>query len=90
MRELHAVLARALIRADGARIEDFHLGRLPSPGSAFAGKDGGMSTGLERRMIEASLRTADGSIAAAAREIGWTRQKLYRRAKALGMKINEA
>jgi transcriptional regulator with GAF, ATPase, and Fis domain len=90
VRELHAVLARALLRADGARIEDFHLGRLPAGGSALTGNNGGMSASLERRMIEAALRTGGGSIAAAAREIGWTRQKLYRRVKALGMKISEA
>lgn len=90
VRELHAVLARALLRADGAPIEDFHLGRLPGGGSAFTGKDDGISAGLERRMIEAALRTGGGSISAAAREIGWTRQKLYRRGKVLGMKISEA
>lgn len=90
VRELHAVLARALLRADGERIEDFHLGRLRAGGSAFAGKNGGMPASLERRMIEAALRTGGGSIAGAAREIGWTRQKLYRRVKALGIKLSEA
>jgi DNA-binding NtrC family response regulator len=90
VRELHAVLARALLRANGARIEDFHLGRLASGRSALPEKQDGISTSLERRMIEAALRNADGSIAGAAREIGWTRQKLYRRVKALGLEVSEA
>ena len=90
VRELHAVLARALLRADGAKIEDYHLGQLAGGPTAFAGKQNGMSASLERRMIEAALRNADGSIAGAAREIGWTRQKLYRRVKALGLEISEA
>ena len=91
VRELHAVLAGALLRADGARIEDFHLGRLSGGRSALEGKQQGrLSASLERRMVEAALRNADGSIAGAAREIGWTRQKLYRRVKALGLEVNEA
>jgi len=90
VRELHAVLARAMLRAGGAQIEDFHLGQLTSGPTSLAGKGDGTSDGLERRMIESALFNADGEIAAAAREIGWTRQKLYRRLKTLGLNITEA
>jgi len=90
VRELHAVLARAMLRAGGAQIEDFHLGRLTTAPDGPAGKDDGTSAGLERRMIESALRNADAEIATAAREIGWTRQKLYRRMKALRVNITEA
>jgi len=79
VRELHAVLARALLRSNGAEIRAAHLDlRLP----AIPGADGSADP-LERRMIDEALRDADGSVTAAARRIGWTRQKLYRRMKAL-------
>jgi DNA-binding NtrC family response regulator len=90
VRELHAVLARALLRSEGATIEDHHLQELTRGGRALARKSEGMPPGLERRMIEAALHDADGSISGAARQIGWTRQKLYRRMKVLGLDFSGA
>lgn len=78
VRELHAVVARALLRSGGARVETRHLdpavhrsdapqpGRTPHPAS-------------ERQMIVAALRESSGNLTRAARAIGWSRQKLYRR-----------
>jgi DNA-binding NtrC family response regulator len=37
-------------------------------------------------MIEDALRSCGGTIADAAAQIGWTRQKLYRRMAALGIR----
>jgi DNA-binding NtrC family response regulator len=80
VRELHSVLARALLRAGGGEIRPRHLGPLS------ASTDGNrVDELLERRMIDLALRNAEGSITDAARRIGWTRQKLYRRMKALSL-----
>ncbi len=84
VRELHAVLARALLRSRGAPIEPCHVVELIT-GTATAPRKTPPPAGLERQMVEAALREAGGSIAAAAREIGWSRQKLYRRMEALGI-----
>jgi DNA-binding NtrC family response regulator len=78
VRELHAVLARASLRADGDEIsaDDLGLLDLSPPTSA---------TSMERAMIEEALAGAGGSITKAARKIGWSRQKLYRRISALSI-----
>jgi DNA-binding NtrC family response regulator len=70
-----------MLRAAGATIgvEHLDLGARTSPQSP------GLARGLEASMIRATLAEADGSIAAAARRIGWSRQKLYRRMRALGL-----
>jgi transcriptional regulator of acetoin/glycerol metabolism len=83
VRELHAVLARAALRSNGAviRARDLDL----AGGVERAACEEVVT--LERRMIEAALRDAAGGIAGAAERIGWTRQKLYRRMEALGVKI---
>jgi DNA-binding NtrC family response regulator len=44
------------------------------------------SNGLEKQMIESALRNSGGSITGAARQIGWTRQKLSRRIKVLSVR----
>jgi DNA-binding NtrC family response regulator len=36
-------------------------------------------------MIEAALAQCEGNVTAAARRIGWSKQKLYRRMKALAL-----
>jgi DNA-binding NtrC family response regulator len=89
VRELHAVLARALLRSSGGEIRAAHLGRLaPTAENDESARPDGTDdlVGMERRMIDAALRVADGSITAAAQQIGWTRQKLYRRMKALDVR----
>jgi DNA-binding NtrC family response regulator len=81
IRELHAALARAVLRSQGGEIRAAHLalpaGRL-RPRRA-------PRVSLERQMIEEALRDADGSVKQAASRIGWTRQKLYRRMDDLAM-----
>lgn len=77
VRELHAVLARGLLRSGGGLISAQHLG--------LAVRASGSSLPLEHSMI---LRALDGSprnLTVAARRIGWTRQKLYRRMQVLGI-----
>ena len=81
VRELHAVLARAALRAAGREIAAEHLDLPP----AVPGREPEDDERLERRMIEAALDWARGSVTQAATRIGWTRQKLYRRMEALGL-----
>jgi two-component system response regulator PilR (NtrC family) len=79
VRELHGVLARALLRANGGEIRATHLGPLHE--RIAPGDDS-----LEREMIDLALRDCRGSVTGAARRIGWTRQKLYRRMRALSLR----
>jgi transcriptional regulator of acetoin/glycerol metabolism len=81
VRELHAVLARALLHTGGAEIHGSDL----EPLDPHAPAERAESAVLESRMIDLALREGHGSIARAARRIGWTRQKLYRRMRALGL-----
>ncbi|HKQ60894.1 MAG TPA: sigma-54 dependent transcriptional regulator [Candidatus Polarisedimenticolaceae bacterium] len=76
VRELHATLARALLRAEGVslRAQDLRL----APAVVDVGAEGS-----ERAMVAAALRASGGSVTAAAQRIGWSRQKLYRRIRAL-------
>ncbi len=89
VRELHTVLARALLRTEGEEIRAAELEPLCGlvPAAPPAAPD---DAPLERRMIEAALSATEGSLAAAARRIGWTRQKLYRRMAALRLSRSEA
>ena len=88
VRELEAVLARAALRACDGRIEPRHLDSLVSRGpGGRRGATGGDASdeALERTMVASALQECGGSITLAARRIGWTRQKLYRRVRALGL-----
>jgi transcriptional regulator with PAS, ATPase and Fis domain len=86
VRELESVLARALLRAqDGViRSVDLDIGpaRTPADSRSAAGGQGS----LESAMIEKALRAARGNVTAAALRIGWSRQALYRRIHALGLR----
>jgi DNA-binding NtrC family response regulator len=81
VRELEAVLARALLRAGGRPItaDDVQLPAPPRP--AWRSPDGA----LERDWVATALAEAGGNVTRAAARIGWSRQKLYRRLKALGL-----
>ena len=81
IRELESVLARALLRAPQGVIRADHLDIEPELTPAPSGKQG-----LERAMIEDAMRAARGNMTAAAIKIGWSRQALYRRIHALGLK----
>ena len=83
VRELHAVLARALLQSEGSRIETRHVATLLRPTRTELPQAG--TTALEARMIRQALFEVEGNITRAAGNIGWTRQKLYRRIAALGI-----
>ena len=78
VRELYGLLAGALLRSDGRPIRASHLG-LPANDRVHDGAS------LERRMIRSAMSAACGNLAEAARQIGWSRQKLYRRLRVLGV-----
>ncbi len=86
VRELESALARGLLRArDGViRAGDLDVGLGRGPASGPEPEAGPRS--LERVMIEDALRAARGNLTAAAVRIGWSRQALYRRIHALGMR----
>ena len=75
----NSVLARALILSGGKELKARHVGAASSP--ALSSRPSGRQ--LEREMILSALLSAGGRIATAARSIGWSRQKLYRRIEAL-------
>lgn len=79
IRELHSVLARALILAGGKKLTAQHVGVASHP--VVSGQPSGGQ--LEREMILSALLSSGGRIATAAKSIGWSRQKLYRRIEAL-------
>jgi DNA-binding NtrC family response regulator len=80
VRELETVLARALIA--GSR-EPITSDELAIDGADVAGDAD--EDGLETAMISRALAESQGSVARAARRIGWTRQKLYRAIERLGL-----
>jgi transcriptional regulator of acetoin/glycerol metabolism len=84
VRELHAVLARASLRAEGGKIASRHL-ELRFPVLKKTDTEEIAEEPLERTMIATALREAGGSVSRAARRIGWSRQKLYRRMRALAV-----
>jgi len=81
VRQLHGVLARAMLAADGMTITAEHLDPLESAGTDTARPS---ALSLERAMIDDAVRGARGNLSEAARRIGWSRQKLYRRLRATG------
>ncbi len=83
VRELRMVLARAAIGAGGATIRAEHL--FADGACRRSPKSTPDSDGLERQMIERALEACGRNVARAARQVGWSRQKLYRRIQALGI-----
>ncbi len=87
VRELENVLERASVMSDTDTITAESLGE------SIARKDSFYSCGeqfinAERAMIERVLLATGGDKSKAALEIGWNRQKLYRRMKVLGIPLN--
>ncbi len=80
VRQLEAVLARALLRTGSGEIGASDLEPHPPPSPEC-----GPPVTLERAMIEAALAEAGGVVSRAAARIGWSRQKLQRRMAALGI-----
>ena len=84
LRELRGVLARALLDAARLPLEERAIRLDTSSGTETA-----EATGLEEHMIRGALASSGGHIGRAAGRIGWTRQKLYRRMAALGIRRNQ-
>ena len=89
VRELESALARALLRTrEGViRAGDLDVGLERVAG--LERNAAGVPHGLERAMIEDALRAARGNVTAAALRIGWSRQALYRRMHALGLRDDQ-
>jgi two-component system response regulator PilR (NtrC family) len=87
VRELHAVLARALLRSHSGTIARRDLDLRPAPRPA-ANADTAVEDEprpLEERMLRAALRETGGNVTRAARIVGWSRAKMSRRLRALGI-----
>lgn len=80
IRQLHAVLVRACLRADGRPLTASLL--FPE---AQAHQESCPTT--ERKMIETALIRSGKNISATSRQLGWSRQKLYRRMEATGIPV---
>jgi DNA-binding NtrC family response regulator len=79
VRELQNAIRRACLLSPGPAIPAEALG-LPAEGQGEAPQP-------EREQLEAALTRAGGVVAAAARELGLSRQALYRRMEKLGLKV---
>jgi DNA-binding NtrC family response regulator len=84
VRELANTVRRAALLTTGQRIERENLMLPPTTdtGSAAAGE-------LDRNEIESALAKSEGVVARAARELGLTRQSLYRRMEKLGIQAGD-
>ena len=85
IRELRGVLARALLDAETLPLDANSIHPDPEPG-----RDRNQAKGLEERMIREALDSSAGHIGRAAARIGWSRQKLYRRMSALGLRTAQS
>ena len=85
IRELRGVLARALIDSEVLPLKANAI-RLDSA----VGSEPTEVRGLEERMIRQALDASAGQISRAAARIGWSRQKLYRRMNALGLRTAQS
>jgi len=81
VRELRGVLARALLEANSLPFDEHAIRFDPAVGAGPASKQR-----LEERMIREALDATAGHIGRTAAQIGWSRQKLYRRMSALGIR----
>ncbi|MBA2481790.1 MAG: sigma-54-dependent Fis family transcriptional regulator [Planctomycetes bacterium] len=92
VRELANTIERAVILADGGRIEARHLPERfieRTPLSVVATTDGFDHSANERQLIEQALVQAGGNKTKAAELLGITRRRLYSRLKLLGMGSGE-
>jgi two-component system response regulator AtoC len=87
VRELENVIERAVILAEGEKIDDSHLSLLsPSMGSASRPQEELNLEKLERQSILQALQKSGGNKAEAARLLGITRRALYSRMERLGLR----
>ncbi len=98
VRELENALERALILAGDENMGAEHLGRLGrAPGQVEAGglraadllREGFNLDEFERDLIEAAIERAGGNKAAAARQLGITRRRLYSTLQSLSARTGE-
>ncbi len=98
VRELENALERALILAGDENMGAEHLGRLGrAPGQVEAGglraadllREGFNLDEFERELIEAAIERAGGNKAAAARQLGITRRRLYSTLQSLSARTGE-
>jgi DNA-binding NtrC family response regulator len=85
IRELRGVLARALLDAADLPLDADSIQLDPAPGGEPI-----EAKSLEERMIREALDSSAGHIGRAAARIGWSRQKLYRRMSALGLRTAQS
>jgi transcriptional regulator with GAF, ATPase, and Fis domain len=79
VRELEHKIERAVIMCDDRLIEPDHLGLLPSPrGDAESGNLKEAKRKLERQRLSQALAACRWDITASARQLGITRQQVYR------------
>jgi len=85
IRELRGVLARALLDATTLPLDEDSIHLDPALGGERI-----EAKGLEERMIREALDSSTGHIGRTAARIGWSRQKLYRRMSALGIRTAQS
>ncbi|ARK11430.1 sigma-54 dependent transcriptional regulator [Fibrella sp. ES10-3-2-2] len=90
VRELQHAIERAVILARGTTLtpDDFFFGSSPSAmqsGGALPGNDTLQIEDMERRMIQQAMQKHGGNITDVARELGLSRQALYRRMEKYGL-----
>ena len=85
MRELQNAIRRACLLATDRTVD------VPALQPAHAARDGPPEEPeLDRATVEQALARAHGIVAHAARDLGLSRQALYRRMERLGLKSSEA
>lgn len=88
IRQLHNVLRTALALANGEAISELHLTQDFLDDIARAGDEVAESATLDDLAVEAiraALRAHEGNVSAAARQLGISRNTLYRRMRALSL-----
>ena len=90
VRELQHAIERAVILARGNMLtpDDFFFGSSPSAmqsGGGLPGSDTLQIEDMERRMIQQAMQKHGGNITDVARELGLSRQALYRRMEKYGL-----
>lgn len=90
VRELQHAIERAVILARGTTLtpDDFFFGSSPSAmqsGGELPGSDTLQIEDMERRMIQQAMQKYGGNITDVARELGLSRQALYRRMEKYGL-----
>ncbi len=90
VRELQHAIERAVILARGNTLtpDDFFFGSSPSAmqnGGGLPGSDTLQIEAMERRMIQQAMQKHGGNITDVARELGLSRQALYRRMEKYGL-----